>query len=166
MVRFHAGIGPERERRAFLERERAGDAGAAHERGRGCDGGVHMSAAPQLAYMTKVASASMGADATPSVEIGHGGADLEDAAEVIRQARMLNPELRVLARCAHLRDAPALERAGASVVAAGEAEVGVALVEAMTAGEVSDGGAQAAQRSAVRARLYSDGASGAPAAQA
>ncbi|HOX46598.1 MAG TPA: cation:proton antiporter [Myxococcota bacterium] len=81
-------------------------------------------------------------------------ADVEDAAEIIRQARMLNPELRVLVRCTHLRDAPALRRAGASVVAAGEAEVGVALVEAMTADQLTDGGAQADQRSAVRARLY------------
>ena len=86
-------------------------------------------------------------------------ADLEDAAEVIRQARRLNPELRVLARCAHLRDAPALRRAGASVVAAGEAEVGVALVEAMTTDQGTEGGAQADQRVAVRARLYVDGAS-------
>ncbi len=81
-------------------------------------------------------------------------ADVEDAAEIIRQARMLNPELRVLARCTHLRDAPALKRAGASVVAAGEAEVGVALVEAMTADDDGAAGAAGEQRSAVRARLY------------
>ncbi len=85
-------------------------------------------------------------------------ADVEDAAEIIRQARMLNPELHVYARCTHLREAAALKRAGASVVAAGEAEVGVALVEAMTADEVTDGGAMADQRSAVRARLYGAGA--------
>ncbi len=83
-------------------------------------------------------------------------ADLEDAAEVIRQARLLNPELRVLARCTHVRDAPALRRAGASVVAAGEAEVGVALVEAMTTDEVTESDARADQRNAVRARLYSE----------
>ncbi len=33
-------------------------------------------------------------------------ANLEDTAEVIRQARRLNPALRVLARCTHLREAP------------------------------------------------------------
>ena len=60
-------------------------------------------------------------------------ADVEAAAEVIKQARLLNPELRVLARCAHLREASALRQAGAEVVAAGEAEVGVALAEAVTA---------------------------------
>jgi K+:H+ antiporter len=81
-------------------------------------------------------------------------ADVEEAAEIVRQARLLNPGLRVLARCAHLRDAPALRRAGASVVAAGEAEVGVALAEAVTAGDALDASASAALRSALRARLY------------
>lgn len=81
-------------------------------------------------------------------------ADVEDAAEIIRQARLLNPELRVLARCAHLRDAPALRRAGASVVAAGEAEVGVALAEAVTAGDGMDHGAAVEQRDAIRRSLY------------
>jgi len=84
-------------------------------------------------------------------------ADVEDAAEIISQARMLNPELRVLARCTHLRDAPALKRAGAHVVAAGEAEVGVALVEAVTADDEGAAGAAGEQRTAVRARLYGAG---------
>ncbi len=87
-------------------------------------------------------------------------APVEDAAEIIRQARIRNPELRVLARCTHLRDVPALKRAGASVVAAGEAEVGVALVEAMTAGNVTDGGALADQRREIRARLYGEDSPG------
>lgn len=81
-------------------------------------------------------------------------ADLEDAAELIRQARTLNPALRVLARCAHLRDAPALRRAGAVVVAAGEAEVGVALAEAVTAGDWLGPEAAAEQRAAIRRSLY------------
>jgi monovalent cation:H+ antiporter-2, CPA2 family len=58
-------------------------------------------------------------------------ADIEDAADIIRQALQLNPDVRVLARCAHLRDATALRRAGAEFVTAGEAEVGVALTEAV-----------------------------------
>lgn len=93
-------------------------------------------------------------------------ADVEDAAEIIRQARLLNPELRVLARCTHLRDAPALKRAGASVVAAGEAEVGVALVEAMTADDEGAAGAAGEQRTAVRARLYGTGSATPPASGA
>jgi len=81
-------------------------------------------------------------------------ADVEDAAEIIRQARLLNPELRVLVRCTHLRDAAALRRAGAAIVAAGEAEVGVALAEAVTAGDGMDQGAAADHRDAVRSHLY------------
>jgi CPA2 family monovalent cation:H+ antiporter-2 len=81
-------------------------------------------------------------------------ADVEEAAEIVRQARQLNPDLRVLARCAHLRDAAAIRRAGASLVAAGEAEVGVALAEAVTAADALDPVQAAAQRDAVRARLY------------
>jgi CPA2 family monovalent cation:H+ antiporter-2 len=81
-------------------------------------------------------------------------ADLDDAAEIVRQVRLVNPKLRVLARCAHLRDAPALRRAGADVVAAGEAEVGVALAEAVTAGDSLDPVAAASRRDAVRSHLY------------
>jgi CPA2 family monovalent cation:H+ antiporter-2 len=80
--------------------------------------------------------------------------DVEDADEIVRQARLLNPNLRVLARCAHLRDAAALRRAGAAVVVAGEAEVGVALAEAVTAGDGLDPVAVAAQREAIRNHLY------------
>ncbi len=81
-------------------------------------------------------------------------ADVDDSAEIIRQARLLNPELRILVRCTHLRDAAALYQAGANVVAAGEAEVGVALAEAVTAGDTMDVNATAKQREAVRRRLY------------
>jgi CPA2 family monovalent cation:H+ antiporter-2 len=81
--------------------------------------------------------------------------DLEDAAEIVRQSRLLNPDLHVLARCTHLRDAPALQRAGANVVAAGEAEVGVALAEAVTAEDQTDHVAAAERREAIRKRLYS-----------
>jgi CPA2 family monovalent cation:H+ antiporter-2 len=62
------------------------------------------------------------------------GAEFEDGAEIVRQARMANPNLRVLARCSHLRDAAALRNAGATVVV-GEAEVAVALAEAALAGD-------------------------------
>jgi CPA2 family monovalent cation:H+ antiporter-2 len=81
-------------------------------------------------------------------------ADVEDAAEIVRQARLLSPELNILARCTHLRDAAALKRAGANVVAAGEAEVGVALAEAVTASDNNDYRAAVEQRDAVRRRLY------------
>jgi len=83
-------------------------------------------------------------------------ADIEDAAEVITQARLLNPELHVFARCSHLREAPALRRAGAAIVAAGEAEVGVALAEAMIAADAMNCGEAADHREAVRRSLYDD----------
>ncbi len=82
-------------------------------------------------------------------------ADVEDAAEIVRQSRLLNPKLRILVRCTHLRDAAALQRAGANVVAAGEAEVGVALAEAVTDGDDIDAGQATEQRHAIRRRLYS-----------
>ncbi len=82
-------------------------------------------------------------------------ADVEDAAEIVRQVRILNPALRVMVRCHHLRDTAALRRAGADVVAAGEAEVGVALAEAVTEGDTLDPVAAAARRQEFRSRLYS-----------
>lgn len=81
-------------------------------------------------------------------------ADVEDSAEIIRQARLLNPDLKILVRCTHLRGAPALKRAGANVVAAGEAEVGVALAEAVTGSENVDDRALVKQRDEVRRSLY------------
>jgi CPA2 family monovalent cation:H+ antiporter-2 len=79
--------------------------------------------------------------------------EVEDAAELIRQARAVNPTLRVLARCAHLRDVPALRRAGATVVAAAEAEVAIALAEVLDTNVDSEDGLRR-RREAVRKRLY------------
>jgi CPA2 family monovalent cation:H+ antiporter-2 len=81
-------------------------------------------------------------------------ADIEEGAEIVRQSRRLNPQLRILARCAHLRDAAAMERAGANLVAAGEAEVGVALAEAVTSDDGMDFPEAAQHREAIRRRLY------------
>jgi CPA2 family monovalent cation:H+ antiporter-2 len=80
-------------------------------------------------------------------------ADVEDAAEIVRQARVLNPDLRILVRCSHLRDVAALNRAGATFVAAGEAEIAVALAEHVT-GDEHDHASMATQREAIRRRLY------------
>ncbi len=81
-------------------------------------------------------------------------ADIDDAAEIIRHARHLNPDLHVIARCAHLRDAQALRNAGANVVAAGEAEVGVALAEVVTAGDERACKVAAEHRESIRRSLY------------
>jgi monovalent cation:H+ antiporter-2, CPA2 family len=80
-------------------------------------------------------------------------ADIDDAAEIVRYARSLNPSLKVLARCNHVRDAAALRNAGATLVASGEAEVGVALAEAVTAREVSEGDREST-RARIRRSLY------------
>lgn len=89
-------------------------------------------------------------------------ADVEDAAELIRRARQINPELRVLARCTHLRDAAAIKKAGADVVAAGEAEVGVALFDAMTRHWDMDTKDATELRHEVRTKLYEKSAQAAP----
>lgn len=81
-------------------------------------------------------------------------ADIDDAAEVVRHARQLNPDLHVIARCAHLRDAQALRNAGANVVAAGEAEVGVALAEVVTAADEKACSVAAEHRESIRRSLY------------
>lgn len=60
-------------------------------------------------------------------------ADMEGSLDVIKQASESNPDLRVLARCGHLREVSELRNAGADFVAAGEAEVGVALAQAVDA---------------------------------
>ena len=58
-----------------------------------------------------------------------GSAGMADSAEVIRAARALNPEIRVLARAPFLRDVDALKGAGADAVYSGEGEVAVAFIE-------------------------------------
>lgn len=80
--------------------------------------------------------------------------DIEDAAEIIKQARLLNPDIKIMARCAHLRDAAALRQAGATVVVAGEAEVGVALSEVITADDQMACATAAEHRESIRQMLY------------
>ena len=80
--------------------------------------------------------------------------DIDDAPEVVKHARQMNPDLQILVRCAHLRDADALRKAGATVVAAGEAEVGVALAEVVTAGDEMACNLAADHRETIRRVLY------------
>jgi CPA2 family monovalent cation:H+ antiporter-2 len=61
----------------------------------------------------------------------------------------------VLARCGHLRDVPALRRAGATAVAAAEGEVALALAELLDT-DVDSPGEMGARREAVRQRLYGE----------
>ncbi|MBN9122962.1 MAG: NAD-binding protein, partial [Planctomycetes bacterium] len=56
---------------------------------------------------------------------------LTGAEEVVRAARELNPDVRVVARSAYLRERAALRGAGADEVYAGEGEVALALAESV-----------------------------------
>jgi CPA2 family monovalent cation:H+ antiporter-2 len=56
---------------------------------------------------------------------------LRNAEEIIRLARELNPGVRVLVRCAYLREMPALRKAGADGVFSGEGEVALAMTESV-----------------------------------
>lgn len=85
--------------------------------------------------------------------------DIEDAPEIIKHARLCNPDLQIMARCAHLRDVAALRRAGATVVVAGEAEVGVALSEVVTVDNQMDCATADQHREKVRKILYECGGS-------
>ncbi len=86
-------------------------------------------------------------------------AGMANSEEVIRSARELNPNIRVLARASYLRDLPSIKRAGADTVFTGEGEVALAFVEEMLVRL----GATAEQVDRERARahdeLFGDGAS-------
>jgi CPA2 family monovalent cation:H+ antiporter-2 len=56
---------------------------------------------------------------------------IQDGREIIRQARELNPAIRVLARTAYVRDIADLRSAGADAVFSGEGEVALAMTESV-----------------------------------
>ncbi|ANA39201.1 cation:proton antiporter [Geobacter anodireducens] len=58
-------------------------------------------------------------------------AGMQGSDETIRLARELNPNLRIIARAAYLRDIPALRRAGADAVFSGEGEIALNMTEHM-----------------------------------
>jgi CPA2 family monovalent cation:H+ antiporter-2 len=104
-------------------------------------------------------------------EAGVGRADtlilaasgLKGAEEMVRVARELNPDVRVLARSAYLRERAELYRAGADAVFAGEGEVALAMTESV----LRDLGASPDQidreRERVRAELFGSGEPAVPA---
>ena len=90
--------------------------------------------------------------------VGHAGtlilssAGMTDSDEVIRMARGLNPDIRVLARAPYLRDLPVLMAAGADRVYSAEGEVALALIE-----DILDTlGATSEQIDRERARAHSE----------
>jgi CPA2 family monovalent cation:H+ antiporter-2 len=79
-------------------------------------------------------------------------AGMTDSDEVIRMARGLNPDIRVLARAPYLRDLPVLMAAGADRVYSAEGEVALALIE-----DILDTlGATSEQIDRERARAHSE----------
>ena len=81
-----------------------------------------------------------------------GSAGMANSAEVIRNARTLNPAIRVLARASYLRDVPSLKEAGANRVYSGEGEVALAFIE-----DILDSlGATAEQIDRERARAHEE----------
>lgn len=81
-------------------------------------------------------------------------ADIKDSLEIITQAKKHNPQIKTFVRCANLFDALKLKIAGASVVASGEAEVGVAFSEAIFNESSPNGMIDPGKRIALRNRLY------------
>jgi CPA2 family monovalent cation:H+ antiporter-2 len=79
-------------------------------------------------------------------------AGMQSAAETIRLARELNPELRILARSNYVREHEALRRAGAHAVFSGEGEVALAFTELM----LRSLGATAEQIDRERARVRTE----------
>ena len=72
---------------------------------------------------------SAGVDRAASLILSAAG--VQGGEEVIRLARELNPQIKVLVRSAYLRDIPALREAGATHVFSGEGEVALAMTESM-----------------------------------
>ena len=71
--------------------------------------------------------ASAGLDKAGTLILTSAG--MENSPDVIRNARELNPGVRVLARAAYLRDLNPLQHAGADNVYSGEGEVALAFIE-------------------------------------
>ena len=91
-----------------------------------------------------------GVDSAGSLILSAAG--LHGSAEVIRLARGLNPTIRILARAARGRESPVLHQAGAEYVFSGEAEVALAMTEAI----LRSLGATPEQIDRERARVHRD----------
>jgi len=81
---------------------------------------------------------------------------LKATEEIIRMARELNEDIRVIVRSSYLRERPGLRAAGADLVFSGEAEVALAMNEAMLRDLGATPEAIAREREKLRADLFSD----------
>jgi CPA2 family monovalent cation:H+ antiporter-2 len=89
-------------------------------------------------------------------------ATIQGAEEVIRIARELNPEIRVLARTAYLRDRAPLRRAGADNAFSGEGEVALAMTESVLEALGATPEQIDRERERVRSDLFGDSETGFP----
>ncbi len=81
----------------------------------------------------------------------------EDSTQIIRVARELNPAIQVLVRSAFVSQARELNKAGADQVFSGEAEVAIAMVDAIMARVGATPEQMDKERARVRAELYRAG---------
>ena len=106
-------------------------------------------------------------DASHLDTLKHAGAPTADALilsasnlnagrEIIRQARALNPAIRVLVRTAYLREVPELRAAGADGVFSGEGEVALAMTEFILERFNATPEQIERERDRVRAELFDD----------
>jgi CPA2 family monovalent cation:H+ antiporter-2 len=77
-----------------------------------------------------------------------------ESAEIVRAARALNPGIQVLARSTFLSQVPGLHAAGADQVFSGEAEVAMAMIDAMLRHAGATPEQMDFERARVRAALY------------
>ncbi|HSQ54277.1 MAG TPA: cation:proton antiporter [Gemmata sp.] len=82
---------------------------------------------------------------------------LSGAGEVVRVARSLNPDVRVLARAAYLRERPELFQAGADEVFASEGEIALAMSENLLRELGASPDQIDRERERVREELFGDG---------
>jgi CPA2 family monovalent cation:H+ antiporter-2 len=81
---------------------------------------------------------------------------LKGAEEVVRAAREINPDVRVLARSAYLRERPELYRAGANAVFAAEGEIALAMSESVLRALGASAEQIDRERERVRAELFGE----------
>jgi CPA2 family monovalent cation:H+ antiporter-2 len=80
------------------------------------------------------------------------GPTAEQRAEIIRLARKMNPNIRVLVHSSYLRDVPIMRDAGADGVFSGEGEVALAMIQDI----LSDLGATPEQIDRERQRVHEE----------
>ncbi len=85
---------------------------------------------------------------------------IKNAEEVIRLARELNPQIRVLARTAYLRETAALLKAGTDKAFSGEGEVALAMTESVLRALGAVPETIDRERERVRAELFGEHATG------